>query len=206
MKYNRALDLMAAAMVFAAAGKTDKAAKAFAGAVNCKSMKAALQVIESSNKAAYAKAKSVKASDAGIPAENPGEEFREDVPENGDRVVQEATATAASLRARARKLTQQAAALEASGEDDDAELSFLDADDNTAADMDGDLDADDLDMDDGDDDFGPESASFIKAFGSRASGTAKPAVAAAKPAVAPAAKVSASSFARAVKNLNVLKA
>jgi hypothetical protein len=198
MKYNRSLDLLAAAMIYARAGKVEQAAKAFSAAANCQSMQAALKVIEASNKAAYASAKPVKASDAGIPSENPGEEFREDVPENGDRVVQEAT-TAASLRAQARKLTQQAAAIEAAGEDD-AELSFLDADDNTAADMDGDLDMDD------EDDFGAE-ASFIKAFGARASGTApKTATAATKPAApAVASKVNAGAFARAVKNLNVLK-
>lgn len=193
MKYIRSLDLLAAAAVMASEGKVNNAAKAFAAAVKCPSLTAGLRAIEATNKKAYAQAKAgaVKAND-GIPAENPGEELREEVAENGDRVVQEATAKA--LRARAAKLLQKADAMDAE-EGEDSELDFLDGDDSLEADMDG-----DLDMDDEDDMGGEEfaaSATFIKAFGQRA---AKPVAAAAKPA----APVTASSFARAVRNVNAL--
>lgn len=195
MKYNKALDLMAAAAIFAKEGRVNAAAKTFTAAVNDPSMQAALKVIEASNLKAYSQ---VKANE-GLPAENVGEEFREDVPENGDRVVQQASAK--SLRAQARKLVQQADAMDSEEDDSgDADLSFLDGVDATA-DADGDLDMDD--MDDDTEGFGPESASFVKAFGARASGKA-PVKAAAAPAAA-AKKVEASAFARAVRNMNAIK-
>lgn len=136
MKYIRALDLLAAAAVFAKQGKVNSAAKSFNDAVNDKSIGAALKVIEASNKAAH-KAAKVKANDQGIDADEPGEEFRVEVEENGDRAVQQAK----SLRAKARALLAQADAMDGDDELPDDDENFLGAD----ADEDGDLDIGDLD-------------------------------------------------------------
>ena len=181
--YIRSLDLLAAAAVFARKGRMNAAAKVFAAAVNDPSLTAGLTVIESSNKAAYANkaGAKVKANDS-IDSKNPGEEFREEVAENGDRIVQEA----AKLRAQARRLVQKADAME-DGEGDD-NIDFLDGEDSTAdADMDG-----DLDLGDEADDFGPGSASFVRAFGSPVKAAAAP------------KKIESAAFARALKNLNAL--
>ena len=211
--YNRSLDLMAAAAILAGKGQTENAAKAFTAAVKDPSIAAALRVIESSNKAAYAKAsRRVRANDGSTDSENPGEELRVEVDENGDRTVQEAkAATARAMRQRAAKLLTRADAMEdcdddmdaddgdfeatASEEgDDDTDMSFLDGDDSTAdADMDGDLDEDEIDSEPVE-----TSAKFIKAFGARAAKV--PAKAAVKPVAS-----TASAFARAVRNINALK-
>lgn len=208
MRYNRSLDLLAAAGVFTRSGKIESAAKAFTAAVKDPSFIAALKIIEASNLAAHkaaVKAGKIKANDQGIDSENPGEEFRIDVEENGDRVVQEAKA----LRQRAKKLLQRADAMceddlgfEASA--DDADLSFLDSKDTTAeTDPDGDLDEDEIDDEESEEMDGPETASFIKAFGARIKSSA-PSKAAPASKSAPS-KTTASSFSRAVRNLNSLK-
>lgn len=181
MKYNRSLDLLAAAGLFSREGKVNSAAKAFTAAVKDPSFTAALRIIEASNKAAR-----LKASE-GIDADMPGEELRVDVEENGDRVVQEAKA----MRAKAKALLAAADEMES----DDADLSFLDEGEDNTADADGDLDEDD--MDGGSDEETFNSASFIKAFG-----PSKKVKAAAAPV---AKKLEATAFARAVRNLNAIK-
>lgn len=198
--YNRALDLMAAAALLASQGKVESAAKAFTAASKDKSLTAALKIIEASNRKAFraaVQAGRIKAADQGIAADEPGEEFRVDVKENGDRVVQEAAAKVKAMRAQARKLLTRADAMEEGPEDD-----FLDGDEDleAASDEDGDLDLGEIDTEpteDDDDDVAVES-NFIKAFGARA---------AAKAVQAKTGKtsVNAGSFARAVRNLNALK-
>lgn len=108
MKYNRSLDLMAAAAEAMVAKKPNTAAKYFAAAVADRSITAALKIIEASNAPAHAsmvKAAKLEASKkqsqrarrmragldaAGEPDFEPGEELRVEPDENGDRVVQEA--------------------------------------------------------------------------------------------------------------------
>ena len=203
MKYNRALDLMAASAGLMRANKIESAAKALAAAVKDPSFVAAMKIIEASNKKAYTaavKAGVIKA-DTGIDAENPGEEFRMDVEENsGDRVVQEAKAKA--LRSQARKLIQRADAMMEDDSDDMGGDGDMDEDDTAFLDNEATADFDAGDMDEeaiededvGEEMTGPEQASFIRAFGSRAKAT---------PVKSAVSKTAA--FARAVRNMNALK-
>lgn len=98
-RYNRALDLLCAAVEYSAAGKTIKAAQAFAHAVKDPSITAAKKMVNAYNSAAFAKETSVKSAvtrrltatnDLGVDADDAGEEFRIKPEENADREVQEA--------------------------------------------------------------------------------------------------------------------
>ena len=220
MKYNRSLDLVAAAGVYSLKGQVNSAAKAFTAAVKDPSFTAALKIIEASNRAAYkaaVKAGTIKANSEGVESDNPGEELRVEVEENGERNVQESR-----LRAQAKRLTQKADALkakkapvkaeaeagdDAEEEDDgfdmecgtdeaDSDLAFLDGADKTASsDDEGDMSEEEIDGEPTEELSGPEAASFIKAFGQRVKSTTRS-----------PKKTTASSFARAVRNMNALNA
>lgn len=107
MRYNRALDLLCAAAEYQRANKPNSAAKAFLAACRDSSIVAALNIVEANNKVAYAKlvkASRIKAKQKslsarkvragietnGIEEDSPGDEFRVEPTENGDRVIQEA--------------------------------------------------------------------------------------------------------------------
>lgn len=96
MRYNRSMDLLAAAVVFAREGKINSAAKAFDEAVSDRSITSALSIIESNNSAAHSKlvratrVRSDVLEDNGVAGDAPGEELRVAPDENDERIVQEA--------------------------------------------------------------------------------------------------------------------
>jgi hypothetical protein len=91
IKYNRALDLLCAAAEFQKAGQPLRAAKALASAVKDSSLASAFALVEAANSKAHA-ALTAAGFDADVGADDAGEELRETVKENGDRIVQESAA------------------------------------------------------------------------------------------------------------------
>lgn len=97
MKYNRALDLLCAAVEASAKGDPIKAAKLFSAAVGDPSIVQAKRMVNKFNATAYAKTRRVSAaqlrmsaSDEGVDEDTVGEEFRIEPQENMGREVQEA--------------------------------------------------------------------------------------------------------------------
>lgn len=191
MSYNRALDLMAAAIVALNKQQPNRAAKSLQAAAKDPSVTSALKIIEASNSKAY-KARQLKAGvdDLGVPDVEPGEEFRVEVDDQDARTVQEATA----LEARARKMLAKAKQLRADAvtadgdEDDDGDMDFLDDDsEDIEADADGDLDESEMECAA----TTAVAASPIKSFATRAGKTV-------------ATANTSKAFAQTLRNLNAI--
>ena len=98
MKYNRSLDLLCAAVVYAKKGRVNAAAKCFEAAVRCPSSTTALRVVQANNSEAYSKLvastrRRIQADidkTMGISDKGPGAELKVEPEEHEDRVVQEA--------------------------------------------------------------------------------------------------------------------
>ena len=98
MKYNRSLDLLCAAVVYAKKGRVNAAAKCFDAAVRCPSSASALKIVQANNSDAYNKLvastrRRIQADidkTMGVSDESPGAELKIEPDEHEDRIVQEA--------------------------------------------------------------------------------------------------------------------